>query len=504
LRDTLSISSVVARCWFNQASKAVGGRSVLALLCGSLAVVAAVFGYFATREFIYPMLSSFSADESSVTTLIGLVLTNISVVVSMLLSIFLVLSPSQTALDNLLSTMPVRPNARVMGYFLPLILVTMLATVVMFSPVLVSLLYDAGLSALEVLWVIFAIASHLVYVVVLNLVLYLGALTLLIRTLTADHSFSRVTATLAMSSASLITFAITLWRTDLSRGAVPVHHLNAHGVMVGSVIGDRTPSPLFYSASAASAIGVTLLLSFLLYRVSLHGAPLERPRKPAWLKSLPFGRYSLTVFSSAEIKQAVRHPENYLFAGFFVLLSSGVVLSSLVTGFEFDRYVVGLPLIIWVLCSLFAHNSYGRTLPAHWLVQVTPRRRSAWLAAKLASNCAYCGSLAALLFVIYSLASDQTTLKSFLATLPYGLLFILGLTLAGVVLPYSERYPFSSAFSVLFGTVLGLPLSYASGRLFSVVPERAIGAAVLTLAAVLVILIYCADRWREGLDGNAG
>lgn len=502
MRDTSSISRAVVGCWLNQASKAVGGRSVLALSCGSLALFAAVFGYFATKELIYPAFSSFSRDTAAVTAVVMLALMNVSVMVSMLLSVFLVLSPSQTALDNLLATMPVRQSARVMGYFLPLIIVTMLATAVMFSPVLISLLYDAGLSTFGVAWVTFAFASHLAYVVLLNLGVYLVTLTLLVRTLAAEQSLSRLASALAMSSMSLATLAATLWAMDLSRGAVPVNHLNAHGLMISGVTGDRSPAPLFYPASAACAVGAALVLWVFLHQISLLGTPPEKPRKPAWLGSLPFGRYSPTVFLSAEIKQSVRHPENSLFAGFFVLLSGGVVLASLVAGFELDRFALGLPLIIWVLCSLFAHNSYGRTLPAHWLVQVVPRRRTVWLAAKIVSNCAYCGALAALLFAVCSPASDQCTPETFVDTLPYGALLVLGLTLAGVVLPYSERYPFSSAFSALFGTVLALPLSYASGRLFSVVPNEAVGAAALALAAALVVLIYCADGWR--VSGNPG
>ncbi|HSL00824.1 MAG TPA: hypothetical protein VK869_10840 [Rubrobacteraceae bacterium] len=504
MRNTSAISSVIVRSWSNQAARAVGGRSVLALLCGLLALVAVVFGYFATREFIYPTFSSFSANESAVAILMGLLLTNVSVAVSMLLSGFLILSPSQTALDNLLSTMPVRPNQRVMGYYLPLVIVTVLTTTVLFSPVFVSLLYDANLSLFGALWVAFGLASHLLYVVVLNLAVYLISLTLLTRTLAADQSFSRLTATLVMSASSLATFAIALWRTDFFRAVAPTHHLNVHVVMLRGVIEDGVRPPLFYPAAAVCAVAVVLLLWVLLNRISLLSAPLERPAKPRWLESLPFGRHGLSVYGSQEIKQAVRHPENYLFAAFFVLLSSGLVLSSSLAGFDLDRHVPEVPLIIWFSCSLFAHNSYGRTLPAHWLVQVAPRRRSVWLVAKLAANCVYCGALAALLFVVYSFASDQTTAASFLRSLPFGLLLVLGLTLAGVVLPYSERYPFSSAFSALFGAILGLPLSYVLGRLLSIVPGELAGAAVLTLAAVVVLLIYCADRWKTIVDGSGG
>jgi hypothetical protein len=504
LKNTLSISSVIVRSWFNQASKAVGGRAVLTFLCGFVALVALVFGYLVTKEFIYPTFGSFSADMTAVVILTGLILTTVSVMVSMLLSVFLMLSPSQTALDNLLSTMPVRPNQRVMGYFLPLVVTTTLTTAVLFSPVFVSLLYDTNLSALETAWVTLALTSHLLYVVLLNLVLYLVAFTILTRTLAADQSFSRVSAALLMSAFSLTTFAIALWKTDFFGGVAPLHHLNAHVAMISGAVRDEASSPVFYLATAASAIAVVLLLWTILNRISLLSAPFEKPQKRAWLRRLPFGRRSLLVYLSQETKQAVRHPENFVFAAFFALLSSGLVLSSFLTGFDLDRYVVGLPLIIWFSCALFAHNSYGRTLPAHWLVRIVPSRRSVWLAAKLISNCVFCGSLAALLFLVYSPASDQTTVLSFLTTLPFGVMLVLALTLAGVVLPYSEKYPFSTALSALLASIVGLPLSYALQRLFLILPEKLTGLAALLVAAGFVLLIYRVDKWRTNVNGDAG
>lgn len=504
MTNTLSVSSIIVRSWSNQASKAVGGRAILAFLCGFVALVALVFGYLVTKEFIYPTFGAFSADKAAVVVLTGLILTNVSVMVSMMLSVFLMLSPSQTALDNLLSTMPVRTNQRVMGYFLPLVVTTTMTIAVMFSPVFVSLLYGTNLSALGTVWATFALASHLLYVVLLNLVFYLVTFTILTRVVAADQTFSRMAAALLMSASSLVTFAIALWKTDYFRGVAPLHHLNAHTVMIRGAIGSKVPSPIFYIATAAFAVAILLLLWMFLVRISMLSAPFEKPRKQVWLRRLPFGSYSLLVFLSQETKQAVRHPENFLFAAFFALLSSGLVLSSFLADFEFDRYVVGLPLIIWLSCSLFAHNSYGRTLPAHWLVQSVPSKRSVWLAAKLVSNCAFCGSLAALLFLVYSPVSEQTTVYAFLTTLPYGLMLVLALTLAGVVLPYSESYPFSTALSALFVSIAALPLSYALQRLFSVVPERLTSIVALLVAAVFVLLIYCVDRWRTSSDGDAG
>ncbi|MEI4902541.1 hypothetical protein Q8G48_28800, partial [Klebsiella pneumoniae] len=75
----MTISSVMLRSWHNQTARLVGGKIVLAALCGLISVFALVFGYFATREFVYPMLSSFPMGRSGAAVLVGLIFTNVSV-----------------------------------------------------------------------------------------------------------------------------------------------------------------------------------------------------------------------------------------------------------------------------------------------------------------------------------------------------------------------------------------------------------------------------------------
>jgi hypothetical protein len=275
-----------------------------------------------------------------------------------------------------------------------------------------------------------------------------------------------------------------------------VHVLLLQGLTAGT-------HPAFYPVATVVTVSGTLLLWVLLDRVSLLSAPTERPARRAWFRRLPFGRHGLTVFLSRELKEAARHSENAVFSQLFIVLSLALVAFSAVAGVRLDRYAIELPLLIWLLCSIFAMNSYGRTLPSHWLLGVLPRKRSAWLAAKVLSNCAYSGSLAALLFLIYSPVSEQTTVAAYLVTAPYGVLFVLGLTFAGTLLPYSEEYPFSSAFSALFVALFGMPLSYAFQKLVLVVPEELFGATVFVCAVVLALLIYVVDVWRANSDDNA-
>jgi hypothetical protein len=259
----------------------------------------------------------------------------------------------------------------------------------------------------------------------------------------------------------------------------------------------------FYLMVLAVPVVAASFLWLLLCLVSRLTLSAERPHKRAWLILLPFGRSGLVAFFSQELKQAVRHTENQLFAAFFLLLSLIALAAAIFGGAEIGAHVVGLPLIIWVMCALFSHNSYGRTQSHHWLTLVSPRRRFTWLTAKVLANLSYSGGLAAALFFVLSFAGGGTSLPAYVATLPYGVLLTLALTLLGTVLPYSEEYPFSSAFSALFGVFAGVPLSYALQKSTSIIPRNLMGVALVAAICILALAIYSADSWRATHDSGA-
>ena len=91
-------------------------------------------------------------------------------------------------------------------------------------------------------------------------------------------------------------------------------------------------------------------------------------------------------------------------------------------------------------------------------------------------------------------------MSAYAATLPYGVLLILALTLLGTVLPYSEEYPFSSAFSALFGVFTGVPLSYVLQKSAGTIPPDLMGFALVAAAGILILAIFSADSWRASRD----
>jgi hypothetical protein len=118
------------------------------------------------------------------------------------------------------------------------------------------------------------------------------------------------------------------------------------------------------------------------------------------------------------------------------------------------------------------------------------------------ANLTYSGGLAAALYFVLSFAGGGTSLSAYVATLPYGVLLILALTLLGTVLPYSEEYPFSSAFSALFGVFAGVPLSYVLQKATSSIPRDLMGLVLAAAIGILVLAICSADSWRATHDSG--
>ena len=504
MKRIFSISSVIVRSWRNQLAKAVGDNPLVLALCGVSAVAVVVLWWLTVKEFVLPLFGGFSDDTNLFVAVSSLLLTNISLVAALLLGIFLMLSPPRTALDNLLAVTPTSQSQRTIGYLLPLVCIAMTAISVLYAPVVFSLVYgSATLSTIEALLVAYLYAGHGLYAILLDLNLYLLVCAVVQRVFAGGHTLSQLVSVLATVTTALATTVMSLRATDPLEGTFPLHHLNAYAVFVEDLVSKPEGRGfVFYLTVLAVPAIVASLLWLLLCLVSRLTLSAERPRKRAWLLRLPFGRFGLLAFFSQELKQAVRHTENQLFAGFFLLLSMVALAAAIFGANRIGAHVVGLPLIVWVMSALFSHNSYGRTRSHHWLTSVSPRRRFSWLAAKVLANLAYSGGLAAALFFVLSFAGGGTSLSVYAATLPYGVLLILALTLLGTVLPYAEEYPFSSAFSALFGVFAGVPLSYVLQKSAGIIPQGMMGFALAAAAGILVLAIFSADSWRAAHDNG--
>ena len=498
MKHIFSISNVIVRSWRNQLARLVGGNPVVLVLCGVFAVALLALWCLGVREFVLPLFGSFSADTNVFVAVNSLLLTNISLVAALFLGTFLMLSPSRTALDNLLAVTPTSQGHRTVGYLLPLVGIAMTAITVLYAPVVFSLVYGSStLSTIEALSIAYLYAGHGLYVVLLDLISYLLVFVVVQRVFVAGHTLSQLVSVLATVSIALATMVMSLRVIDPLEGNFSLHYLNVYVLFIEDLASSPQGRGLaFHLTVLAVPVMAASVLWLLLCLVSRLTLSVERPHKRAWLRRLPFGRFGLVTFFSQELKQAVRHTENQLFAGFFLLLSASAVAAAILGGAEIGAHVVGLPLIVWVMSALFSHNSYGRTQSHHWLVSVSPRRRVTWLAAKVLANLAYSGGLAAALFFMLSFAGGGTSLPAYVATLPYGVLLTLALTLLGTVLPYSEEYPFSSAFSALFGVFTGVPLSYVLQKSTSIIPQDLMGIAMAAGIGILALAIYSADTWR--------
>jgi len=373
------------RSWRNQLARLVGGNPIVLVLCGIFTVALVALWCLVVREFVLPLFGSFSADTNVFVAVNSLLLTNISLVAALFLGTFLMLSPPRTALDNLLAVTPTRQGHRTVGYLLPLVGIAMSAIVVLYAPVVFSLVYGgATLSTIEALMVAYLYAGHGLYVVLLDLISYLLVFACVQRVFAAGHTLSQLVSVLATVTIALATMVMSLRMIDPLEGVFWLHYLNVYVLLIeGLASSTQEEGEAFLLIVLAVPVMAASVLWLLLCLVSRLTLSVERPHKRAWLSRLPFGRVGLLTFFSQELKQAVRHTENQLFAGFFLLLSASAVAAAVVGGAEIGAHVVGLPLIVWVMSALFSHNSYGRTQSHHWLASVSPRRRITWLAAKV-------------------------------------------------------------------------------------------------------------------------
>lgn len=466
---------------------------------------AAVLGYLAARELVGPMLATLPGDEGAVASTVGLLFANMGMVATTFLGIFLLLSPPQTALDNLLATKPVTPGERTTGLLLPLIAVTLTMVALCFSPIFAALLFGGAFPPAATSWFVLLVAGHVLYVTLAGLILYLLLAGVMLGAFGAGYVLSQVVAASAVILVSFADFVLELRAPPGDPDGAPLTHpFDLYVFLLRSTLfAESGPRAAPFVLATGVVVAGHLLLWLALLRASRLVVPAGRPQRSPWLEKLPVGSRGFTLFLFQELKQAARHPENLGFAALFVLISGLAVAFLRVTGAQPDRYAAQLPVLIWLLCSLFSHNSYGRTLPSHWLFRVVPRRRYVWLTAKLASNCLLTAALAAALFLTFAPVSDQFGVASYLQTAVLGLLLTVAVTLAGTVLPYSAEYPFSAAASALLVAVAGIPLGYALQALTRAVPVGFTAMLHLGLALALAALVYLVDDWRYRSDVDA-
>jgi hypothetical protein len=475
----------------------------VSVLYGVFAVALLVLWWLTAKEYLLPLFGGFSADTNLFVAVNSLLLTNISLVAALFLGIFLMLSPPRTALDNLQAVTPTSESQRTIGYRLPLVCIAITAISVLYAPVVFALGYgSATLLRTKEFLVAYLYAGHGLHAVLLDLNLYLLVATVVQRVFAGGYTLSQLVSVLATVTTALATTVMSLRAIDPLEVNYSLHYLNVYALFIEDpASGPQGRRLAFYLTVLAVSATVASLLWVLLCLVSRLTLSADRPHKRPWLRRLPFGRFGLLAFFSQKLKLAVRHTENQLFAGFFLLLSAIALAATLFGGTGIGNHVEGLPLTVWVMSALFSHNSYGRTRSHRWLASVSSRRRLTWLAAKMLANLTYSGGLAAALFFLLWLAGGQTSLSAY-APLPYGLLLILALTLLGTVLPYSEEYPFSSAFSALFGVFAGVPLPYVLQKSAGIIPPELMGFALVAATGILILAIFSADSWRASRDSG--
>lgn len=496
MKKSLIISEILITSWRNQLGKLTAGNPVIIATLWLFVLISCISLFLINKEFVYPLFSELSTDPKGLLIVFTLFLANISLVISALLAFFIMISPTQTYLDHYLAMMPVNRGQKMMGYYFPLIAITTGLAALLYLPMAFPFILRGSISFTAGALIVAGVLFHILMMVLFHLIVYILLYILLERFFWISPFFGKITASSFMVLGSVVTFFATFQSLQPERVDMPINHSNALILILRDPLqGKLGVGELLWMVAVLFGI---VFLTWLLYWLTGFSQSVHQVNKYVWLKHWPFGNHPFTVYFAQELKQTVRQSENVIFALFFVLVSISVVILVRGTEIKLDALFMALvPLLVWFAASLFAQNSYGRTQPTHWLRQVVPVPRIVWLLSKMAANFTFTTFVAILLFVVLSFGSDHLPFLSFLRHTVDGLFLTLLFTWIGVVFPYSEEYPYSSAVSTILLMVILLPVYYGMQKLLLIAPRELIPYMGLTGCLLMMYLIYQTDHWRS-------
>lgn len=451
------ISRLVLVIWRNVAWEALGRSRELAILAGAGAVFCLLAIEFMILEVAGPLATGIHSNlgAQGQVDLARLTFDEIALAAALVTTLLSGLAPNLSVLDRNLAAMPVRPSERYVGYLMPSLALALVALVALFAPV-------AGVMSTAAPgpgWIVPAFAVQVVAAVLLTCLLQLAVTVALIRLFGLSEVLARM---IGAAGVGLLYLALML--ADV---AATMHTLQSplSPLNVLSLAADPGVQPVDRLLVIAAAVLAALLLAtWILMLATLlvrsEGVGL-RPLFPSFLDG---GRGLPQVVVTAT-RLATRHPENRVtFALYFAIavIIAWYLASQRIAG-EWGGFAV---LLGAAAAASLGLNAYGRTRALRWIAVIAPLRRGEWLAANAAGAVLVSAAVGALLVAPFLAAGTGGSI-SVLASAALG---IFALTFAwmhaiGVVVPYSEDVPLSSALVSLAALVLGLPLFYLLTKL---------------------------------------
>jgi len=452
------ISRLVLTIWRNVIWEALSRSRELAVLAAFGAIACALAVEFMIVEVASPLANAIHTNlgAQGQADLTRLTFDEIALAAALIVTLLSGLAPNLSALDRNLAAMPIRPSERYIGYLVPTLVISLAALVLLFAPV------AWVISAAEPgpVWVGTVFGLQILVVILVTTFLQLFVTVTLTRVFGLSEVLSRMLAAVCVGISYL-----TVMLSDIS---VTIRSLRTPLSALGliSIALDPTQQTATrWFVLLAGVAGVVLMAAGILWLATLlvrsEGAAM-RPLFPSFIEG---GRGTGNLLVTAA-RLASRHPENRV----TILLYFG--LAVLLAGFLASQGIAGQWSGLAILLAAagaasLGLNAYGRTRPMRWIVVVAPLRRRTWLAVNATGAVFVSAAAAVLLTLPFVLASPGTADPSALVPAALG---IFVLTFAwmhgiGVVVPYSEEVPLSSALVSLAALVLGLPLLYLLSKI---------------------------------------
>jgi len=409
--------------------------------------------------------------------LLGSLADNAALVLTLLMTLLLVLSPSSESLSRLMAMSPITARDAFVGLLLPGGAATLVMAAGLFGgPVLVVV--SAGWrGAGDRVWVSVVVLASLLYLLVVTAVAMLAAERLVGAVFAVPVRLARLSGSMLVMAAAIASSLAQLRRLtseDLPSGPVvsPFNWPLAGADLAGAA------SRFGWLALIVSVVALVGLLGFAVSsrgpvsgEVSARG-PLRRfaARHPAVTHTL--------AWSSA--MRFVREPEvmahlALYFAG-FASLAAACLFRPLGPAGSMAMSVA------WLLAPGLALLSYGFVARSRWVTDVSPiSDRAVMLSGDLTVG-AVCVVAGAVLMALASVAARQVTGREVLAATAFGLSMLVTMRVAGVLVPYDRQVPLSALFPGAVALVLGVAVFFLLTKLPGGAPAGLAAVAVLAAA----------------------
>jgi hypothetical protein len=418
---------------------------------------------------------------------------NASLFTTVIFTFFLIMSPERTAVELSLYWFPVKTHQRKLGFYLPLIIAVLLIDLIIFLPILVTFSTGVGFSA--------GLTALVTACFILQILTVEWGTLFFVECFTFLYSFLRIggmtNKLLSISSSGFIFLFLFLSFANLNKIYELVDHVSFNPLNFALIhLGYALPA-FQLQHQPFQVVWCTLLplVSFACFIFStMIPRNLSEQRGVALFKTLPFVNNKFFNIMIKEWKDMIRHPDIFMMLIIYLALVIFVGLKM-----HLHAYLSMATLFLWVLIGILSYSSFGRDEKIRWMVYAYPYSRKAWIMAKLAANIAF-NLVVGILFVSLLLILQGGPAQLAFVYLPVGMLVTCVCFLAGILLPYSQDHPYSTAFSSIIVCLVGLPLLLVSARVLSKLQDNAF-YLVLSLSTLLVIaLTSLVEGWRHAHD----